>query len=348
MSTFIGIELSRGIAALMVMVFHYSFMVTDKRTVLNFLCTGVDLFFVISGFVFAKMIISSKIDLGYFFIRRFFRIYPLYFLALITYFFLTESHANKIDYFIRHILFLQTTNSKEEAYFFNLAFWTLPVEVEFYLFVPIFAFLMKLKNFLISLFIFSIGLKLLIILSTSDEISIYAILGVHLTGILPEFIIGILLYKIVTIIDNDFIRYRPVLNISSAIIGCVIIYFLSSFLISYGDNGLKEYKIFGGFFNFLCAVGYACILFPLSFINKQILPGYLIRMFFTVGAISYPVYLFHNASPKIFHLIGLKLSGEYLFLSSIIFTIVFSFFIHKFIEEPSRLFGRALSGNKSA
>lgn len=208
---------------------------------------------------------------------------------------------------------------------------------------------MKLRSSLIPLFIFSMGLKLLIvILSTSDKIDVYTILGMHLTGILPEFIIGIILYKLVIFVDNNLIRYKPALNISFTIIGCVIIYFLAHFFILYGDNGLKEYKIFGGFFNFLCAVGYACILFPLSFINKQILPGYLIRMFFTVGAISYPVYLFHNASPKIFHLIGLNLNGEYLFLSSIIFTIVFSFFIHKFIEEPSRLFGRALSGNKSA
>ena len=81
------IELYRGIAALMVMLCHYrSIVFGDERNLLSFLWTGVDLFFVISGFVFAPHITNAKIKLNSFFIRRFFRIYPLYFLSLWIYF----------------------------------------------------------------------------------------------------------------------------------------------------------------------------------------------------------------------------------------------------------------------
>jgi exopolysaccharide production protein ExoZ len=342
--TFIGIELSRGIAALMVMVCHYAYMVTDERTILNFLWTGVDLFFVISGFVFAKLIISSKVNLGYFFIRRFFRIYPLYFVVLIIYFYLTNSHSDKINYFINHLFFIQTTTSKEEAFFFNPAFWSLPVEAEFYLFIPILAYLMKFKNSLFIIFILSIIVKLCIILqSTPDKIDVYFILGMHLTGILPEFLIGIFLYKFVIFIDSHFKNSRLKLIVFFTVFGFISISLLSIFFISYGDEGLKEYKIFGGFYNFLCAISYSFILFPLSFIDQKSISKYLNNILVTIGTISYPVYLLHNATPKFLNSIELSLNNENLFLFCIILTLLFSVLLHKYIEEPSRIYGRKLS-----
>ncbi len=344
MRTFIGIEFSRGVAALMVMVCHYAYMVTDNKTILNFLWTGVDLFFVISGFVFAKLIISAEVNLSYFFIRRFFRIFPLYFVVLTIYFFLTSDHPNKINYFINHLFFIQTIESKEEAFFFNPAFWSLPVEVEFYLFIPILAYLMRFKNSLFIIFIISIIVRLLIILqSNPDEIDIYYILGVHLTGILPEFLIGIFLYKFVIFSDSCSRYLRLQLIVFFTVFGFISIYLLSMFFISHGNEGLEDYKIFGGFYNFLCAVSYSFILFSLSLINQKSLLKYLNNIMLIIGSISYPVYLLHNATPKFIHLLGLNINNENLFFLSIVLTFFFSAILHKYLEKPSIVYGRKLS-----
>lgn len=344
MRTFIGIEFSRGIAALMVMISHYAYMITDGRTVLNFLWTGVDLFFVISGFVFSKLILSKKINLGYFFIRRFFRIYPLYFIVLIIYFFLTNYHPDKINYFFNHMVFLHTTKSIEEAFYFNPAFWSLPVEVEFYLFIPVITYLTRLKYSLSIIFLISIIIKLFIILqSTPGQVDIYTILGVNLTGILPEFLVGVFLYKSVIFTDSQFRHSRLILMVCMSLIGFVFIYELSSFFISYGNEGLQEYKIFGGFYNFLCAVGYAFILFPLSFINQQAISKYLNNFLVAIGAISYPIYLLHNAAPKFAQYIEISIDSNNLFLFCMVFTLFFSVVLHRYVEEPSRIYGRKLS-----
>lgn len=56
-----AIELFRGIAAFMVLTSHYAYFFTSELSFLNFLQTGVDLFFIISGFVFAPLILSGNI-----------------------------------------------------------------------------------------------------------------------------------------------------------------------------------------------------------------------------------------------------------------------------------------------
>ena len=57
-----GIELSRGLAALMVMLTHYAAFIPGAPAGMGFLWSGVDLFFVISGFVFAPMILPMEAE----------------------------------------------------------------------------------------------------------------------------------------------------------------------------------------------------------------------------------------------------------------------------------------------
>ena len=88
--TYIGVQILRGLAALLVVVFHAGLMVQDRipglgdEWVLRFGAAGVDIFFPISGFV---MVISTRALLGRrdgwrsFARRRIIRIVPLYWLA---------------------------------------------------------------------------------------------------------------------------------------------------------------------------------------------------------------------------------------------------------------------------
>lgn len=344
MHTYIGIEFARGIAAFMVLISHYAYFLTEERTVLNFLWTGVDLFFVISGFVFAKLIFSSQINVGAFFIKRFFRIYPLYFVSLVIYFLLSGDNAEKVNYFIHHMLFLHTTNSAAEAFFFNGAFWSLPVEMEFYIFIPILIFfLKKYQKLLFGLLIFTLFLKLFLYShSAHPAINTHDILSVHLIGLLPEFLIGVYLHQLVVFSKNHSKSTLMKWNFISACLGIALISMLAIYFIKNGDDGLRANILIGGWYNFACALGYAFLLFPLASIDRWKSSENFHNTFIFIGSISYPVYLVHNAAPRLFQEIGVDMSGVGLFIACTTLTIITSIFLHHYIEEPFRVYGRNL------
>ena len=81
----------RGVAILAVVTFHLLVLPLDPflsrigiRDVLTLLAYGVDLFFVISGFLIGMILLKMKGILGVraFYIRRILRIWPLYYFLL--------------------------------------------------------------------------------------------------------------------------------------------------------------------------------------------------------------------------------------------------------------------------
>jgi peptidoglycan/LPS O-acetylase OafA/YrhL len=86
----------RGIAGLMVLCYHFGpHIVREARTPFQFLhkippfwFEGVDLFFVLSGFLISGILLSERTSPRYyktFYARRAFRIFPLYYLVFISY-----------------------------------------------------------------------------------------------------------------------------------------------------------------------------------------------------------------------------------------------------------------------
>ena len=80
----------RGVAILLVMLCHFSFAepfpIPGLHFALNTLSTGVDLFFVLSGFLITGILLDSKETENYyrnFYARRILRIFPLYYLAVV-------------------------------------------------------------------------------------------------------------------------------------------------------------------------------------------------------------------------------------------------------------------------
>lgn len=61
-----SVELLRGMAALLVVVSHYQHLAGMDFGILRFAFSGVDLFFVLSGFVFAPYLFGRKICLAVF------------------------------------------------------------------------------------------------------------------------------------------------------------------------------------------------------------------------------------------------------------------------------------------
>lgn len=150
----------RGIAALMIMVFH-----GWQGGVLNCLGrfakvsvfgqTGVDLFFVLSGFLITRILISTKGSPHYFkvfYTRRALRIFPLYYLFLVIFCFVLP--------FIKGEAFIPFSQSwwywiylqNVPDTFHGLAangpghFWSLAVEEHFYLLWPLVVYLTPIKR----------------------------------------------------------------------------------------------------------------------------------------------------------------------------------------------------------
>ena len=135
----------RGIAALAVFFHHVCFTsiqqqdwghgVQDLYRLSRFGNTGVDLFFVLSGFLITSLLIQDRASPAYyrnFYWKRILRILPLYILCLIgVYFFVPGSHA----YVLLAALFL--VNFAQVFHVVSSGpFWTLAIEEQFYLLWP--------------------------------------------------------------------------------------------------------------------------------------------------------------------------------------------------------------------
>lgn len=253
------IELLRGVAAIMVMLCHYAVLIQDvERSWLNFLYTGVDFFFVISGFVFAPLLLSPvRENTAAFAIRCAFRIYPLFLFAILFYALLPHKTWDN-NIILQHALFLHTTISKEIAFYYNPAFWSLPVEVEFYLLIGLLVFL-KIRNTTPVLLLLA-GLSLLTGLWAHHVLPENAhaklVFIHHLSSILPEFLLGTLAY----LISKNCGRLPGFLY---DIAGLLLLSALGHGFVVHGNaiNSMTH-----GLFNLLCALGYqwviiACVAF---------------------------------------------------------------------------------------
>jgi peptidoglycan/LPS O-acetylase OafA/YrhL len=111
------------------------------------LSQGVTLFFVLSGFLITKILLSNRdkyaeYNMGKspliknFYIRRFLRIFPIYYLTIFFLFFINYGNAREIFPW----LVSYTTNIYQSVHSVGLVsfnhFWSLAVEEQFYLFWP--------------------------------------------------------------------------------------------------------------------------------------------------------------------------------------------------------------------
>lgn len=116
---------------------------------LTFGATGVDLFFVLSGFLITGILFDSLSDSGYFkkfYARRTLRIFPLYYGVVLTFIALTPWLGIKWHGMNWVLLFyLQNTNIAGPFYSFGVLdhFWSLAVEEQFYLVWPLVVFFIR-------------------------------------------------------------------------------------------------------------------------------------------------------------------------------------------------------------
>jgi peptidoglycan/LPS O-acetylase OafA/YrhL len=132
-----GLDLLRAAAIVMVLLAHYPKIGTSLTTrVLNFGWAGVDLFFVLSGYLIGSQVIRplagrKEIGLGWFYFRRFCRTLPSYYVVLAAYYALPAEASPGAN-------FLVFTQNFSAMHSFTPS-WSLCVEEQFYLLFPILA-----------------------------------------------------------------------------------------------------------------------------------------------------------------------------------------------------------------
>ena len=149
----------RAIAVLMVMLSHFLTPLHSKFNILQQLLNkssmlgqlGVSLFFVLSGFLITRILLNTKEKKQYFknfYVRRILRIFPLYYLFLILFYyifpFILDTEIPKFSQQLYYFTYLQNF-----AITFKwdsvgpIHFWSLAVEEHFYIFWPFIIYFFK-------------------------------------------------------------------------------------------------------------------------------------------------------------------------------------------------------------
>ena len=335
----LGVEAWRGLAAWLVVFTHVGPVGGMDWPLLRFAFTGVDLFFVLSGFVFAPYLWGKPLPLLAFGIRRFFRIYPAYLLALGVYVALKLQAGHAPLYLWEHLTFTQV-QSREMAFYYNPPFWSLPAEVEFYLLLPLLAWALARRPWLWGALAVGALLMRLVLGWSGDSAgqSLPWLLTYHLPGLLLEFLLGALAWRVCERGLGGLARLALGL---AGMVGWVLLALLFARL---GDAGLDATPLKGQM-SWLAALCFACMVTAsLGRANQPTpSPGWS-SLALWAGRLSYGVYLFHIAALHLLQPFGALLSSSFpqgLAMATALLTLAMAWLCYRFWEEPWRRWGRA-------
>lgn len=329
----------RAIAVLLVVLFHLGFPISG-----GFI--GVDIFFVISGFLIAsliqKQILRDKFSFKGFYLHRMRRILP----ALLTVIIVTFIAGwfllmpEEFNFFISSIIYSLIGFSniffykKGSDYFAAdtdtiqlLHTWSLGVEEQFYFIIPIFLILLfkffyKTKWFnIILLGLFIIGLGLSQYLAETNKAYAYYLLPARFFELLMGVILALNFSKL-PVISN-----KKIANVLSLI--AILLIFVPAFYIS------KE-NTFPGVWAFAVCLGSCLVIYLGKLEEKTCLTKILsVKPVVFIGLISYSLYLWHWSVISIANAVGLHFN--YFEKSAILIVLIaISYLSWKFIEQPFR------------
>jgi len=159
-----GLDHLRAVAIVLVLLFHYNFYYGVPEwldTFSSFGWSGVDLFFVLSGYLIADKLFCGfdergRIDFKGFYLNRFLRIIPAYLAVVALYFsFPNLQEGRGLQPLWKFLTFTQNISIDISRNTFSHA-WSLCVEEHFYLLLPIllhFIFLRKITHRAIYFFV---------------------------------------------------------------------------------------------------------------------------------------------------------------------------------------------------
>lgn len=333
----------RAVAILTVVLFH-AFPAQIKGGFI-----GVDIFFVISGFLISTIIFSSlerdRFSLVEFYVRRIRRIFPALILVMLAslvygwFAFFADEYKQLGKHIASGAGFVSNfTLWLESGYFDNAAeskpmlhLWSLAIEEQFYIFWP-----------LLLAFVWKRQWSFLRITSLIAAVSFTA--NIYLVNRYPtaafylpiarfwELMTGGALAYVVLHRPNLISQYKN----GQSVIGFILI--LTGFLL------LNKYRDFPGWWALLPALGAFFVISagPGAWLNEKLLSN---KVMVWAGLISYPLYLWHWALLSFARIVE---GAPWKFrLAVVLASIVLAWLTYRFVEQPFRLGahgkGKALS-----
>lgn len=323
----------RGYLAIFVFMLHYVISyywhITGKweyppqTFLVNLAEASVVMFFYISGYLFFRKIIKNDtLNIKSFYIKRFFRIVPVYYASLILIIFIMfykqdfiihESIIKLIEHILEWFAFLQVEINKfNDVIYINSGItWTLRYEILFYLAIPLlFILIKKAKIIFILLFVYMLYLAIF-----PKEINLKFFWMNSLYFVL--FFMG---YVFVHLED----RFKKLYNFDNNVISTVIALLLLTEIISFKNSyGVLQFLILG-------------IVFALIILGNSFFGILNLNFSRTLGEISYSIYVIHGIILYMTFKIILKNQIPQLYYMPVLLIIVIliSFFTYKTIELP--------------
>lgn len=319
-----SIHFLRGIAALFVFIYHVYHIARLYNGITlpfaEYFHIGVDIFFIISGFIMAYIVSKADVINSLFILRfiksRFLRIFPAYFFVTIPIFFVYfYILGNPRDFtwisLLKSLLFIPFDSNGDWYPVLGVG-WTLNYEVFFYGLIVI-SMIFLGKNYHIGVS-FLIGSFLTVSLFWGD---IELPFSFWFSPIILEFLIGMLI---------GFIYVGGVREIKFNLFFLSI---LLMFIYTFSSDVLHM------------AIATVIVVFALILErSRYVMSFFKFRFFSVLGSISYPLYLIHqpllSLFGKVFNYFGLFASG-YFFLIFFIFGFTVSYFLSyafgRFIDD---------------
>lgn len=194
------LDVLRGIAVLVVMLYHVSDLVPSlhARRILGLGYTGVDLFFVLSGFLITGILVRSKDQPNYFknfYARRALRIWPIYYVLLLFTFVALPVLEPRLRSSIfglsrpwqSFLFFVQNLFANGQSAFDTVRVtWSLAIEEQYYLAWPVIIWLAprrSLKALAISAVLISIFARSSVLYGLTAPLNIYTNTATRLDGL---------------------------------------------------------------------------------------------------------------------------------------------------------------------
>lgn len=324
-SRFLELDALRGLAAIMVVLFHYT--INSNATLLGwefrYGVTGVDIFFMISGFVIF-LTISRVRQWQDFIVSRFARLYPAFWFCMFLTTIVTmlfEPELVSLQRVLANMTMMPIFFGQENM---DQSYWTLLVELIFYFWILVLLVAGDIKR------IVSVGLALIVSIilfhvfsSQYPDFHAFSTRKIELLNHFPLFFSGILFYLIR---NGDHVRRNSFLILFSLLAACFL----------HDQGGRSQYHVTP--IEHYVILTFFHIVFALAIFGKLRFLNQAPLLF--LGKISYCLYLIHQYVGMRLLLIFTDFWHINIYpalLLTIAMVVFVAYLINKFVEIPANV-----------
>lgn len=326
---FYEIDLYRFISAIGVVIFHYTYTgymegyapianFPELREITRYFYMGINFFFVISGFVILMSIADGNAKK--FIISRFVRLYPAYWAALILTAIVTVFWGAEV-FSVSWYQFWANASMINEAFDvkpIDGAYWTLYIELKFYLFMLVLLWFGLMKYFQHIVAAVLLASTAALYTSWAEQQNMFVLMFPHWSG---YFAAGCIFY----------LTRRDGLNWYRALLMTLAYFYI-----------LKQSTLFGDLMSQWFSVSFdASVItwinsvFFFLFAATALLKGNPLRKAwcYYFGILTYPVYLVHqHIGFMIFNRFGIESNISMLVIVTIMLMVLLAYTIHRVVE----------------